>query len=44
VLFLTLDWGAGMGLKGIWIGFGVAVLLILIIFISSLLRLNWEVQ
>ncbi|KAM3137911.1 hypothetical protein pb186bvf_009992 [Paramecium bursaria] len=44
IIVLTFDWGVGLGLKGIWLGFGIANATLLIFYIILIIRTDWNKQ
>lgn len=42
VLYFTFDWGLGLKVKGIWLGFGIANGMLLFIFAGYLLKSDWN--
>jgi MATE family multidrug resistance protein len=44
VLVFTFGWGFDLGVTGIWLAFGVANLMLLVMYLFSLLTTDWHVQ
>lgn len=42
MLTLTFDWGLGLGVKGIWVGFGIANIVLSGLFITIIFISDWE--
>lgn len=42
VFCLTYSWGLNMGVKGIWIGFGLANAILIILYVIVLFTTDWK--
>jgi Na+-driven multidrug efflux pump len=42
VLIFTYEWGLGLKVKGIWMGFGIANAILLILYATVLFTTDWE--
>ena len=42
IIVLTFDWGLGLGLKGIWLGFGIANATLLLLYLIIIIKTDWN--